>query len=1027
MTSTPKSFLILLMLCLGMGALSGCQDSRLNGSSQTEVKSSLDRYLTESSKIRIYYRSPSLTLTPITDLTLTINDARLPSTIYNGAYGDRRDPSVPQDLNLLMKVYTKDVPSGDFYFETFILADVYEVSNVTTVLSWMLQYGFNRTDFKLSKNKWNALHKGIEVVCIQCRDKTSSEVLSDVLTNQLFLNGMLATVRAENPGLDLHWVGYRNPSPLVAFSSPSVGSDFSANLTATENDLVHLQMVLVDPLNSTVKLGPTQWTHHFNGTDLISQSGENFFHLQFPYEVAGNNVVYADVLGGSGGDQRYTFRFNVANSDRAPVWSSGVSLSFSGNHKSDVNLNSYCSDPDPGTVLSYELQEGPAGLVVTPEGTLSWNPAQPLSGPNQLGSFDVKILCIDDDVERKSSVGTLQLQVSPDHLPEFVVMPSSWSLNEGSLGTLTVEAADADGDPLELLVSNKSGIKSGLPINSAVFSIVKTATTTTTSTFEITFMPSYLQMIGNNGTVTISLAVRYESSAGALDTANSTRTVDLNLNITNVDDPPVWTVPPMDQTVTENIAFAGLSGGTAMDPAPNSSALTYFLSYSSVDCDWSLTVHPSTGVISGTPGFNSARECSFRLTARDGTGLTTESSTFIYLVENTNRPLVQSYVDPFEYFVEGVSFTTAVPLGGYPTLTVDERKSLRFSLKNLFQDEDVSSGDEYEWINYECLNCAALGITNFYFSSSTHEVYWTPDSVAAAGSPYLFQIKATDIGGSSATAEVEVVVIDGPSPLTLSTSVSSGQIIVDENIPPAGATTYFSITVAPAPSGNPVDEYEYRFLQISCQKVGGGTCRSGFFNPPFAVNGHGSQGPTDFIFSVIPNATDGDAGYPNTEVHYTLYFLVAKADDLSLFQEMTLTLTVRNMNQAPTSVGVGNLNSTGGPYLYGTSTYAVTAIDANSDVKVGSAWKKTYKLEFDLQDADGANDSKSYQFLETTVPGSITDNAWNFKLPGCLSKGSGQITRYYNVEGGDGRGQTISRQVQLTIRNIQTPVHPSCM
>ncbi|MBX2989207.1 MAG: hypothetical protein KF802_15065 [Bdellovibrionaceae bacterium] len=992
------------LLLFAFLALAACDSSTLV-SPDTMLASSSDGYISRSSVNRIYHLGPAGAV-PVSEVSPTVNAGRLPVSLYNGDYGDRRDTSVPQPMDLVLKVFNQDFSyngksNGDFYFESLILSPTYEISNTTTVLSWLLRHGFNRADFLVSRNLWDSAAGGIEVFCNDCRAKTNSEVLALVLANASYLSELEAALRKENPSLtNLQWTGFQEPAPLLAFDNPPFGENATASLISKEGVSIKLRILFVDVRHSTKKIEPTRWTHSFNSAEVEHQDGGENYSPFFDYDKAGPNSIVVD-LQDARGNQSFTYDVDVKNTNRPPVWQTGVMLTTQANRRMSVNLGSYCSDPDAGTILSYQLVNGPTGLGVLPTGALSWQPVQPASGTAQLGDFPVQIECFDNDNDRKSEIGTITVHVDPDTLPVFSVIPASWNLSEGTLGTVDVEVTDAEGDPISLDVMETSAIKTGLPVGSGIFNVTTLGSTANTTTFRVSFIPSYLQRIGSNGSLAVAFMAHYDGSSGNFDATSSRVSQDMTLNFTNVDDPPQWTAVADSHTVTEGSPFSGFAGGSVFDPNPNPTALTYAIDSADPRCLWpTLAVNPVTLQISGTPTLTSPRQCSFTLLAKDATGLASSSQEFIYDVTNTNQPVV---VRP--------DALTAV--------SIDERKALTVDLLDIFNDPDLDIGDEYERLQYQCLNCGALGITSdFALDSRQNRLRWTPNSSASDNSPYVLQLQATDIGGVTVTSNLTITVNDGPSEMLVIPTQTS--LTLSENVSTPATSTSLIIAVSP-PSGNPVDAYLYTFSEPVCRRTDGTLCRFGLITNPASMTGDGSLGSKNFIFTITPNATDGDAPIPAADANYNISFTVYKTDDPTLLTTVAVSLKIQNVNRAPTQLGVGALNATAGPYTYGSSTMSIAAIDANRDRKLGTSWMNTYTIPFDLMDADGGNDDKIFQIITPYAPGSITGGVWSFKMPNCLQAGSVNITRTYTVTGSDGRGGSVNRNVQLTFRNVQNP------
>lgn len=983
-------------------ALCSCQGSSYSSSGIAALASNSNDLLNDKSTMRVFVNN-STGWTLVTELNTSINQAKLPTAVYAGTYGNREDPTVPQPNNLILRVYNPPVAGKDFYYETMILSPTYDVSNTTTVLSWILQYGFSPSQFYVSKELWDASIQGLELSCEDCRNKTNTALLNSVLGQNQFLSKLETALQSQNPGLNLHWSGWQEPVPIVAVQNPVVNEANFTSFTAAENDEIKIKLVFVDPLSSTTPIFPDSWIHYYKATTIETQYTQDF-NSRLSYDSDGLNVFVA-TLARPEGTQTFTYNVQVNNTDRPPAWQSNVLISTAANRLNQVDLSPYCSDPDAGTVLTYKLISGPSGLAISSDGKLTWKPVQTQSGNSDVGDHQVLVNCTDNDPQLKSASTAITVRVLPDSLPTFVSFPTSWSLSEGLEGTIDINVNDIEGDPTLVDVTSVQVI-SGLPVGSGSFRVSK-VTTGNTSQFRIYFTPSYLQAIGGDSTFEIKVSAHYDGSGGVYDPVSSIVSRTLMVSVHNTDDPPQWTLQPADQDVTEAAAFANFSGGSAFDPAPNPTAIKYALDTpSSPDCQWAdLNVNQTTGKISGTPDYTSPRFCQFRIAATDAKGLTSYSAYATYTVANVDRPVT---VRP--------DATTSY--------TVQERNILTFSLLEIFADQDIADGDSFDRINYLCTNCFSLGVNGFTLSATTNTATYIPPVGMSDNSPYDLQIQATDVGGYVVTATVRIIVNRGPRPVNVALSTTA--FTVPENL---STTTSYPITLTVTPnSSDAADLYGYRIANpIGCVKSGGGSCRAAFITAPGVLTGDGNNGSTDFTFSVQPNSTDGDNPLPATSRNYTLSFQVFKADDPTLFVDRSVSVTVNNVNQAPNAIGVGLMGTATGPYTYGSTRFTLPTIDVSKDKKLGSQWQSIYKVPVNATDPDGANDTLTYSLVETAAPGTIdTNGLWTFKLPSCLAAGTNQVSKTYTLKVEDGRGGSLARQVYLTLKNITLPP-PSCL
>ena len=139
-----------------------------------------------------------------------------------------------------------------------------------------------------------------------------------------------------------------------------------------------------------------------------------------------------------------------------------------------------------------------------------------------------------------------------------------------------------------------------------------------------------------SGTLSYASAGTHPVSVTATDTALATGSTTFTWTVTDVNRAPVLTAVA-DQTSAENAAIT--LAVAASDPDGNS------LTYSATGLPPALTIHPATGVISGTLSYASAGTHPVTVTATD-TALATGSTTFTWTVTDVNRaPVLTAVAD----------------------------------------------------------------------------------------------------------------------------------------------------------------------------------------------------------------------------------------------------------------------------------------------------------------------------------------------------------------------------------------------
>ncbi|BCX46981.1 Tol biopolymer transporter [Haloferula helveola] len=263
-------------------------------------------------------------------------------------------------------------------------------------------------------------------------------------------------------------------------------------------------------------------------------------------------------------------------------------------------LDGTATDPNPGDVLTYQKLSGPGWLTVDPDGSLSGTPSNADVG---LNAFSVEV----SDPLGETDTATLEITVANvNDPPAFATDPitgTGGTQNSPYSGTLDGSASDPDAGDV-LTYSKVSG-------------------------------PPWLSVAGN-GTLTGTphggdvgnnvFVVQVEDALGLQDTAT------LEIFVTNVNDPPVFTADPIvGAAATQDAPYSGTLAGTATDPDAGDTQ-----TFAKTGGPGWLTVAPN-GSLSGTPGSGDVGSNAFTVQVTDGGGLT-DTATLTIEVSNVNDP-----------------------------------------------------------------------------------------------------------------------------------------------------------------------------------------------------------------------------------------------------------------------------------------------------------------------------------------------------------------------------------------------------
>ena len=264
------------------------------------------------------------------------------------------------------------------------------------------------------------------------------------------------------------------------------------------------------------------------------------------------------------------FTWTVTNVNRAPVVTAIANQTSAEN--ATISLATSATDPD-GDTVTYSATGLPASLSINPTtgaitGTLSYTSA---------GPYTVIVTASDGTL---SGSQTFTWTVTNVNRAPVVTAIANQTSAENATITLAVTASDPDGDALTY---SATGLPAGLSINPTTGAITGTLSYTSAG-------PHTVTVTASDGTLSASQSFTW--------------------TVTNVNRAPVVTAIA-NQTSAENAPIT--LAVTASDP--DGDALTY----SATGLPASLSLSPTTGVISGTLSYTSAGIHSVTVTASDGT------------------------------------------------------------------------------------------------------------------------------------------------------------------------------------------------------------------------------------------------------------------------------------------------------------------------------------------------------------------------------------------------------------------------
>lgn len=357
-----------------------------------------------------------------------------------------------------------------------------------------------------------------------------------------------------------------NDAPIAGNGSISVNEDFAGNgaLTATDVDSVSLSYSI---LNNGAK-----------GTATISNPTTGAYAYVPNANANGADTFSFQVSDGALVSNIATITVNINPVNDAPL-ASGAGMAINEDMTGSGTLSA--TDVDGNSLTYSVVSNGAKGVVTITNASTGAFIYTPNLNANGVDTFTFKA----GDGIASSNVAAITVNIAPvNDAP--VAAAGALSTSEDIVGSGTLSAMDADGDPLTYRKVS-DGTKGVVTI-------------TNPSTGAYTYAP----LANANGSDTFAFTV----NDGKID---SVALATVNVTINPVNDPPVANNDSI--TAITGVVTAGILKGIDID----GNALTYSIASNGLKGTAVIT-NPATGAYTYTPGVTSSAVDSFTFKASDG-------------------------------------------------------------------------------------------------------------------------------------------------------------------------------------------------------------------------------------------------------------------------------------------------------------------------------------------------------------------------------------------------------------------------
>ncbi|HYQ89101.1 MAG TPA: Ig-like domain-containing protein, partial [Candidatus Binatia bacterium] len=319
------------------------------------------------------------------------------------------------------------------------------------------------------------------------------------------------------------------------------------------------------------------------------------------FSDSGTATVSVSASDGAASDGK-SFTVTVINQNRAPTLNQPADQSVAQGFTSDQTIIG--SDPD-GDALTFAKVSGPTYMTVTTTNATTGNIHLAAGISEPLGSSSASVSASDGSL---SNTKSLTVTVTPTNHAPVLAQPANMTVNEGVTADQTLNATDADANPLTF--SKSAG---------PTYATVTTTTPGTgTATGNLHLAPGF----SDSGTASVSVLV----SDGSLTDSKS-----LTVTVNNVNRPPTLT-QPANMTVNEGAT----ADQTLLANDPDGDALTFAkVSGPTFETVVGSNVHLA-------PGFSDSGTYSSTVSVSDASA--SDSKSFPITVNNVDRAPVMAAI-----------------------------------------------------------------------------------------------------------------------------------------------------------------------------------------------------------------------------------------------------------------------------------------------------------------------------------------------------------------------------------------------
>lgn len=416
---------------------------------------------------------------------------------------------------------------------------------------------------------------------------------------------------------------------------------------------------------------------------VSGDDGDNIIITAWGSEHSGNlSVALLGVM------NNVNLLINMSSTPHAPTISSTPATTTD---EGDTYAYAVSAEDEDGSILHYMLSESPAGMAISSQGVVNWQPDQQDVGENSIS------IVVTDGTFNATQDFTITVSNTQD-APQIESEPDNMEITAGSTYSYDVDAYDLDDDQLTYLLTQApsgmsinatSGNITWTPSNSdvgyhavevtvtdshdedsqsytlqvspvrnppAIISVPATTATENTTyhydvdatdadgdilNYTLSVKPQGMTISSSSGLITW---MPLSGDAGiTFVTVNVTDGIlsmlqSYSLNVTPINHLPVITSLPQTTGRQDQPYFYDLDAYDA-DDSDLFDEVEHV--YSVVSAPNGFTINPSNGHFSGTPNSSSVGILNITLGASDETGTTIQ--TFALLVENVNdRPVITS-------------------------------------------------------------------------------------------------------------------------------------------------------------------------------------------------------------------------------------------------------------------------------------------------------------------------------------------------------------------------------------------------